>query len=463
MNKALRYLVLATMVVGTVSADNSTNKTFMNGRSTGTNLTTWYGAGIQEIVNRKDKDKFGGTFFATGFYTDGDMAAQYWTPANKNGFLLTETDLPVIFSHATDKMTFDPSQKTYGATLAYDQRLDSILKGLFFNVQLPIVNVENDLGLTVAGNDKAIIENFLAGKAPVVAKSYLAKVANVYNSVATLNYARIDGDNSTTGIADIDVRIGYNFLNKCKYHAGLNLGLTIPTGSDAEGVTLNEAIVGNGDHFGLGGGLTFDARIWGDVEHNFIVYGDLKYRYLFEASEVRTLGLKDWNFAHYLPLVKHVAAADIANNSLDVVPAANVLTHAVDVTPGSEFDGIVALAYNNGGFGANLGYNLYFRESESVELKGTNPLKTDVWSYIWADGLTGATHSEIIALTETDLVMTNAETPSQVSHKIFGGLAWTFKNWETPVNVGVGGHYEFMDDREGYENWGINARLGIGF
>ena len=52
---------------------------------------------------------------------------------------------------------------------------------------------------------------------------------------------------------------------------------------------------------------------------------------------------------------------------------------------------------------------------------------------------------------------------STIGNKIFGGLAWTFKNWETPVNIGVGGHYEFMEEREGYENWGINARLGIGF
>ncbi|MFH0898781.1 MAG: hypothetical protein V1855_04330 [bacterium] len=483
MKKIFKNLLVAALVLGAFGVAKATsttatgdfNKTYLNARSHGTNLALIHGAGINEIINRKDKDKFGGTFQAIGFYQSGEMDAEYWTPWGKNNFALydatqtsnvfpnyingmssTSEALPLLLGDTTTKFSLDPEQDAYGVMLAYDQRLDSLLKGLYFRVQLPIVHVENDLGLAIEGKDKDDFSKFMKG-------TYESTLAD------KLTHAKIDGENSTTGIADIDVLLGYTFLNKEDYHASLNIGLTIPTGTDPDGVYLHEAVVGNGNHFGLGGGLTFDARLWGDKEHNIMLYVEAKYRYLFEATEKRTLGLKDIPFGHYLPLYK---ATDITSKTIEnlavkkSIPAANLTTLNVDVTPGSEFDGIVALAYNNGGFGANLGYNLYFREEEDVELKDTNPfVNGNEYHYIKSltknstDNDTAVTQ----ALTKTDLITAPAETPSQTTHKIFGGISWTFKDWETPVNVGLGVHYEFADGREAYDNWGINGRAAIGF
>ena len=59
---------------------------------------------------------------------------------------------------------------------------------------------------------------------------------------------------STTGVADIDLVLGYNFLNKEKYHAGINLGLTIPCGEENSGDVVWHPIYGNANHWALGVG-----------------------------------------------------------------------------------------------------------------------------------------------------------------------------------------------------------------
>ena len=124
-----------------------------------------------------------------------------------------------------------------------------------------------------------------------------------------------------------------------------------------------EPIYGNGSHFGFGGGLDAHANLWTKDEQNIKLNFVANYRYLFEASEHRPLKLKNY-------LSPYVLLGDGSAANAPLIPAVNVLTPlGVNVTPGSQFDGILALAYNNGGFSADLGYNLYYREEEDVDLK----------------------------------------------------------------------------------------------
>ena len=61
-----------------------------------------------------------------------------------------------------------------------------------------------------------------------------------------------------------------------------------------------------------------------------------------------------------------------------------------------------------------------------------------------------------------DLDVTSAQTPSLLSHKLFGGVAYWAKHWEMPILLGVGGHYEWVSC-DLISNWGFNARVGLGF
>ena len=55
-----------------------------------------------------------------------------------------------------------------------------------------------------------------------------------------------------------------------------------------------------------------------------------------------------------------------------------------------------------------------------------------------------------------------AETPSQFTHKIFGGIGYIFEGHTYPLIIGLAGHYEFDSD-DGMDNWGIWEKLGITF
>jgi hypothetical protein len=132
-------------------------------------------------------------------------------------------------------------------------------------------------------------------------------------------------------------------------------------------------------------------------------------------------------------------------------PVANKTTLNVDITPGSQLDAIAALAYNKGGFTLDLGYNLYFRQEESLKIKDSF---NDTAYYYAADNL----------FTKDDHIdVTAAETPSQFTNGIFGAVGYTFKNWDYPLMVGLGGKYEFASKNNAVEGWQAWIKAGLSF
>ena len=493
MNKLLKgLLVTALFAVGARAAD--TNKTFLMPRSHGVNMameyTTW-----NELVNMDKEDRFGANFQVIGFYqgsTDDNDRGKYFGVNDKNDFSFKQATgydvySPWVIHHAqandagvvagdTANLKIDADQDAYGAKIFYYQDLEKILKGLYLKANLPIVHVQNDLNLKVSdpsGITSTNVFDYFKGSFTGLANGAQEKLA----------YSKIDGSQSTTSVADIDIALGYKFLDKENYHMSVNLGFTIPTGTKADGVYLWEPIVGNGKHWALGAGLDFGATLWDKDDQNIKLAIALNYRYLFSATEKRTIGLKGFttstnsNWAQYFLMGK---------TGGKVTPAANLLTRNVKVETGSQLDGIVEFAYNNGGFSIELGYNLFWKDSESVSLK-------DAW---YADGTYGLIHEGYTVLADGNIVdgdkawVGTAGTPgavaatalangayqvnadklnvdaaaseSQVTNKIYGGLGYIFKEWEYPLLLGVGAQYEFAS-RDAVQNWGLWGKIGIGF
>jgi len=523
MNKVIRnsLLLTALAVMSNVQADDAHNQTFLNPRSHGVNLALENVNGWQKLIHRKGADDtFGGNFQVIGYYmasTDEEELGEYFAPAthpadntlkdndfnfgsaagntavtqtlNFRNFVHQRTDIAV---GETVKLSLNPEQRAYGVTLNYHQDLDKILKGLYFKINVPIVNVEN-----------SIDPEYAAGAVPVAA---LAEVGNpllapqpsaldalkgyfdgtfsnnaANNSQAALQFLKFGAKNnedSSTGVADIDFILGYYFLYKNKYRLAVNMGFTIPTGDDAECKKLFEAIVGNGDHWALGAGFDGGATMWHDGDHSLTFHSALNYRYLFEGTEKRTLGLKDaagniipWG--HYALVGK----SNTAGGAVTLVPAANMLTVDCDVTPGSQLDMIVAFAYHYCGFTFDLGYNMFFREEEDVDRKGSTAIFGELtvgpnsWGIVNPDvntsvGIADNGSSFVNGLTLVDsknVTTANAETPSQLTHKIYAGVAYATYGWDVPLFVGLNGHYEWASDNSGISNWGIGAKAGVAF
>lgn len=507
MNKILKGLLATTIAFSPILADH-TNKTFLMPRPTGVDLPMEYNT-WEELVNRKShNDKFGGHLQVVGFYygssNDGEIG-KYFGVNNKSSFVMTEalnarnvnastvtTDLDLgYFLHdnagliygdsTTDARTpeatisLDPEHDAYGARFDYYQNLDCLLKGLFLKFDLPIVCVENDAKLRVSnaavGEGAAVtdadlktrLEQFFRGE-------YEHTTAD--NAQSKLTRALYKGSQSETGVADIDLAIGYKFLNKESYYASLALAITIPTGNDADGTYMFEPIVGNGQHFGLGGNLEGMVKVWGDCDQNIKMHLKVNYRYLFESSEHRTLGIQNTtgtrNWGHFSLLGRDTATPGSIDINTSLVPAANVTTLNVDVTPGSQLDGMLGFAYNNGGFTFDLGYNLYVREAEDVDLKDTIATNyalaarnAQLDAALPANRLVEA--GTTAPLVNNTLVLAVAETPSQTSHSIYGGFGYIFKEWEYPLQLRLGGKYEWAGENSAIEKWTIHGGIGIGF
>ena len=172
-----------------------------------------------------------------------------------------------------------------------------------------------------------------------------------------------------------------------------------------------------------------------------------------------------------------------------VFPLANILTQDIKVTPGSLFDGILALAFNVGNFTFDIGYNLFAKESEKVALK--NAWENDTyaeaaWSYdAWntvpvipvarpfntyvqaalqpqtAYAYTNATAGTNAAINEDHLDFSTIQTPSQVTHKAYAGLGYVFNKMKCPIMIGCGGSYEAAPRNDALEGWAVWAKGGV--
>jgi len=469
MNKMLKSLLVAALALSAahVKADGShTNKTYLNARAQGVNAPmAWSTFG--ELVKHKGDDRFGASVAVTGFWqrsVDGKEQGSYFLANNKStinmqrdaagaGVSTNEVDLGYIVHRRSGgadteaiNVSLDPRQEVYGARLDYHQDLRKLLKGLYLHAELPVVHVENNVRASVSTNIAGVadsIADYLKGTA----------VTDANNLTEALKYAKVNGKQSETGVADIDLSLGYNFVHTKKYSAGVAVALTVPTGNESKGVYLFEPIVGNGKHLGLGGDLHAGATVWSSGERDVRLCGALKYRYLFENKAVRTLGLKDTALGQYVLLGKV--------GSQTLVPAANVTTMSVDVTPGSQLEGAVSVAYNHGNFNFHLGYDMYFREAESLTRKGTLAANHEVAARNFQT--TANYVLAVAALTNDNLDVSAAATPSQFTNSINGSAGYVFRQWDCPLMLGVGAQYEWANKNSALSTYGAWLKAGLGF
>lgn len=523
MNKIIKSLALAALATGFAQA--YTNHTTMSLRSHGYNLAREFTT-FNELTGRRDDDTAGRALQVTGFYQASNSPKKLGKYFGMNehysmllghadsGAALTGADLDSAYlihdilgqaSQAT--VTFKPTSESYGVALTSYHNLEKLMRGLYMSTSIPLVHIKNDMHMAVSsGTGTATAENVISyfdgsfTGAEVNLRDPDLSNANVQ---LPLTYAKINGARSKTGIADIETKIGYNFLDDEDYRLGVNIGWTTPTGNSNKGVYVFEPIVGNGEHSALGAGFDGNARVWGDEDHNIKLAMVVDYRYLFESSEFRTFGLKknddtlrQWGHYHLLarPAVGGVNGAILS-------PAANHTTLNCEVIPGSQIEALANFAYNNGGLSIDLGYNLFWREKESVKVKGTYDAFSDLFGVAnralsaadcyeeastygnsagtLALGIFGAlerqfdenaastnianTAANMKWITTSNLDIAGARTPAVLTHKIYSGVGYLLREWYLPVMMGVGGSYEFTSKNSAPDVWSVYGKLAIGF
>lgn len=486
-----RILLLVLLCTGTsLSGETHSKKTFLMPRAVGVNAamehTTWHSQIYTQCKESKhkinshiqltpfyqhsdDKNEVG-RYFGVGngsnTFSIGDAATVLDKTANIDGEYLIHDTTNVHDSWLKGTtVTFNPEQEIYGARLDFFQSINSPIKGLFFKASMPFVHVENDMNMTVAlptdghkgeveidPTHKYTVTDFFAGRVDVPA----ATSRNDFQS--PLAHAKIDGSRSATGIADIDMSLGYKLLSKKTKYAFLSIGITIPTGNEAHGEYVFEPLYGNGDHFGLGGAVNAGIELWKGAKGWVRVDGTINYKYLFEGTEKRTLGAKadDKLLSHYYLGRKMGTEEGVA-----LAPLANALTQDVRVKPGSQIDSLINFSFNTKLFVIDLGYNMYWKDAESVSAKNW---EENIYAIATPDFETSAAFDD----PDLQIAFTHdadaARTPTQFTHKIFGAVAYKMNiSKRYPTSVGLGGSYEFVHENSALEQYAIWAKAGISF
>lgn len=519
----LRTFIAMSLVSGlamTLSASTYSKKTFLAPRAIGTNLpmelTTWHEYPYQKL-ERRQGHKVRGHIQLTPFYQGSekkdDLGKYFGISECKNCIVIgTENELTaktadvagIYLIHNTalsedesvkGTIKFSPEQEIWGARLDYFQDIDHPCKGLFFKASMPLAYVENKMGMCVSnatnvevGGKTFSLNDFFAGNVAVT------EDMSVSNMQSPLCKAKIkcSGSESKFGVADLNLALGYKIHQSDSSHVFLSAQVIVPTGNRPNGEYLWEPVLGNGQHVGLGARLDTAVRLWSNKHAAVRFLFDIDYRYLFESSEFRTLGVKDCecdlNLGHYY------LAGKLGQENSPLFPAANILTQRIKVKPGNQFDILANLSFKSSGFVLDVGYNFFYKDEENCWKKccgsqdccgtscdsstscGTSCCSSGCGDCCWQDGAYGivrrgyTTDTELVAadfvktLNSCDLDVDAVKTPSQVTHKIYAGLGYDFDiSKRFPALFGIGGSYEFASENSALECYSVWLKLGLSF
>lgn len=386
--------------------------------------------GWQTHINLFDKDCLYGSFSITPEYTrsfrSGRIAEYIFgddvTATSSKGTLAisgSQADnrgshdwLADYFGLPTDfksEVTFKPRIENFLVDFNLYLGLDEWMCGLYFRIHAPVVYTRWDLRATEAVS-AAGANGYAAGymgKAAVdnatLRKDFLTAVdgTNTFGDMKeALKYGKMSKDRDTkTRLSDIEAALGWNFWQCEDYHFGLAIRGSAPTGNRANAEYLFEPIVGNGNHWTLGGGVSAHAVLWRgcDEDHFFGVWLDANITHLFRTKQTRSFDLKNKPNSRYALLAEMSSTvgnnlfANTTNTAVvaddtslaggvvpshqyadKLLPVINVTTFDVNVSIDVQVDAALKFSYYNCGFEADLGYNLWARSGEKFKLRDSS-------------------------------------------------------------------------------------------
>lgn len=503
MNKFRNLIILFITCVSTAyGTEHHSGKTFLMPRSDGVNKAlegaTWhthiYSKHNQEKSHLKSNiqitpfyqasthEKRMGEYFGIGncsnCFTIGNVHPEditIETPTEIDGSFLIhhieQTDDTNTIDHASGKVCFNPERNVIGARLDYFQDINSPIKGLFFKASMPFTYVEHNLGASFCnttevsfGTKNFTIKDFFAGCVKVIPGD---EVETDNNLQSPLNKLKFDcKKRSKFGVADIDIALGYKYAHLEKSHAFFSVGFTIPTGNKVKGEYLFEPIYGNGHHLGIFATVDAGTTLW-ECPHGWLrVDGGINFKYLFEGSETRIPGIKKLPFGHYY------LAGNFNQTKAPLFPLANALCQKVRVKPGHQLDAVVDFSFQNKYVAIDFGYNLYWKDKESLWQK--EPLCKKLIGIADPNYMTTTQVFDLQGdfpkvfndsfLTDDDLDFEAAKTPDQITHKIFAAVGYKYMiNQYCPATVSLGGSYEFSQTNAAFEQWGVWGKVGFTF
>jgi len=375
----------------------------------------------------------------------------------------------------------DPYRTETGAHLQWVQGLDRLLSGLWYIIAAPITVVytntrtvyhstANTTNSAAKGAGKGLSDFFSgADLGKTSPTTQVPLTCQLLSANTTHNYA--------VGVADIKASLGYTLIKNKKLHVDCCLHTELPTGNRASGHLLFEPLYGQRNFF-VGAGINSEYVLWANesLKANIETYACAKYTFCFGSTQVRTLGIYN-NSIGSLPQSHYILVGKAQTD--EVMPFANVSTVLVEVKPKNRVDCFTGLCCNYRGFTADIAYNFFYSNAESLALAA----RWDEGSYGVAN--TGLSNGAITSttpfiLSNSSLITGNAilrpgardnsnyldftpaATPAQFIHKFGCSFGYRFGT-RIPLRIGFGGEIDLSNDNHSVNSLGVWAKFGICF
>jgi hypothetical protein len=449
-----------------------TNKTYIRSVDSSTYFPEQYSCiDFTTKRERREVDTKANFYFAPFYYSSMDKKdiGRYFGVNEDNGIVLSDRNagMDVYYEYLIHirgvgdpvaKVALNPKTVVYGCNFSFLYNFYGCLKKFYAKFNLPVIRVENDLDASFY-QDAQTIRNFLAGR-------YQNLTAGSVSQQEALRNGKIDGKKSSNGISDLDFIVAYEFWFEHNRSVILNLGLTIPTGNEPKGEYLFEPIRGDGGHWGLRGAYEGNYRFYEKNDKVFELFFDLSYKYLFSKTQKRVLGIKGANWGQYYLLGRKGAQNE------PLIPAANVLTKNVKVSPGSQLQADIKFLFKpSANFGLTAGYNILFREGEEVKLKDSflndtyavarqNFNTNDRFGYPALDDNLER-HIDVAFsnywLNTKDIDFTAAQNPYSLLHKIYAQISGNckFDSFVKLATFSLGSSINFLTENSGFDGFSV--------
>jgi hypothetical protein len=405
---------------------------------------------------------------------DSDLTARYFSPYCAEPIIVDEQVavedknlLAQQFNIFTKEGTFrsqialEPEHAVAGIGFEYRHgfwRCKKRNRGMWIGLAVPIIFVRTTMGLKEhviddGGGVDASVDPFAVANM----KEALNQPEWKFGKIAC-------GSMSKTSFADVELRVGFEWLQHCPYHLESYIGLLIPTANDPNGDFLFEPIVGNGGHLGFLLGSASGFVIWDkdDIDLHLRMEIANHLQYLFTKTQRRSIDLKHKPWSRYMEMYvdKEQAALAASLNSQNLAtPGINVLTREVNVQPGISNTFNTAGVITGHGVHLEGGYNFFARSADSVHLSNpwqegpalksyfgqgtTNPVRNMSGNRLLEQISVPLTEYDSSLIQENDLDLQSATHPCTLIQSLYATAAYNWDDFEHPIFLSIGGAYTF--------------------
>ena len=460
-------------------------------------------------INRSDLGKF---FLPWG---SCDLDVEY-VPLNRENGLFTPGALSQYFGiypvdmpdplTGVDRSIFksnicvNPYQTVAGLGLTWRQYLWTLPdceNHLWFEISSPIEQVKNTVCLTeTLSKDNTKLITTVSG-------CQLGLPQNMTEAFkqASWCYGKIDNGACMTkvGLADLEFKVGYEWLNHDCCFFESYAGVLFPTGNTPTARYMFEPILGHNKHYGVLFGTSgiFEFRSC-ENDCDFALAIDYNGLYLQEAVERRSFDLVNRPWSRYMQVYLNHDQAIFAHNINNLTeqkifgtPGINVFTKEMIVEPGLANTLNTALIYHQRCFEAEVGYNFYVRDAETVRLAccwqegpalkdisqgaGYTNVYQTINNFIISEtpcdqqplpavpfaGIDATYDNNLIRAKDLDL--RSAAHPAFLTNTIYGSLGWHKDCCKYPLFLGIGGSYEMTNSNFALDRWLVWGKFGWTF